>query len=160
MPVTIYTLLPQIQDESTRQTVRLIADALTQLSSGLAKLQSQASQLSSSQLSQIQKALSASGTNPLPLTGLPGGPAFAKSLSKISHQWIDSYNSASGTFTQSQPQVADLLGEGTGFGSGAAGTAVTTTLKGAGTGPTTPQTVVQYLKLTVSGTDYYLPLMQ
>jgi hypothetical protein len=52
------------------------------------------------------------------------------------------------------------LGSTSGFGAGAAGTAVTTTTKGAGTGPTTPQTVVKYLKINLDGTDYWVPLTQ
>lgn len=52
------------------------------------------------------------------------------------------------------------LGKDAGFGAGAAGTAVTTTTKGGGTGPTTAETVVNYLKITLGGADYYIPLMQ
>lgn len=52
------------------------------------------------------------------------------------------------------------LGKDSGFGAGAAGTAVTTTTKGGGTGPTTAETVVNYLKITLGGADYYIPLMQ
>lgn len=60
------------------------------------------------------------------------------------------------------PSVAGATGIGTdtGFGTGAAGTAVTTTLKGGGTGPTTPQTVVNYLKITLNNVTYWAPLMQ
>lgn len=47
-----------------------------------------------------------------------------------------------------------------GFGAGSAGTAMTTTTKGAGSGPTTPQTVVQYAKIVVNGTTYWFPLVQ
>lgn len=48
-----------------------------------------------------------------------------------------------------------------GIGNGAAGTSVTTTAKGTGTGPTTPQTVVKYAQFTASdGSVYYIPLMQ
>lgn len=49
---------------------------------------------------------------------------------------------------------------GLGFGAGVAGTAVTTTTKGAGTGPTTPQTIVQYMQISQNGTTYYIPLVQ
>lgn len=52
------------------------------------------------------------------------------------------------------------LGNTTGFGNGAAGTAVTTTLKNTGTGPATPQTIVKYLELDLGGTKYWLPLVQ
>lgn len=65
--------------------------------------------------------------------------------------------------TAATPTVgAGIVGLGTtaGFGAGAAGTAVTTTTKGAGTGPTTPQTVVNYIKINIAGTDYWIPLVQ
>lgn len=54
------------------------------------------------------------------------------------------------------------LGIGTtnGFGNGASGTAVTTTAKGTGSGPTTAQTVVKYLNINIGGTDFWIPLMQ
>jgi hypothetical protein len=52
------------------------------------------------------------------------------------------------------------VGNTTGFGTGAAGTAVTTTTKGGGTGPTTPQTVVNYIKINIAGTDFWIPLVQ
>lgn len=52
------------------------------------------------------------------------------------------------------------LGNTTGFGNGAAGTAVTTTLKGTGSGPTAPQTVVKYLEVDIGGTKFWLPLVQ
>ena len=51
------------------------------------------------------------------------------------------------------------LGNTVGFGAGTAGTAVTTTTKGAGTGPTTPQTVVNYLEIDLGGTKYWIPLV-
>lgn len=47
-----------------------------------------------------------------------------------------------------------------GFGNGAAGTAVTTTLLGTGSGPATPQTIVKYLQVTLSGTTYWIPVVQ
>lgn len=53
-----------------------------------------------------------------------------------------------------------LQGEPQGFGNGAAGTAVTTTLKGTGTGPTNPQTIVSYLQVNINGTIYWIPLVQ
>lgn len=52
------------------------------------------------------------------------------------------------------------LGNTSGFGNGAAGTTVTTTLKGTGSGPTTPQTVVKYLEVDIGGTKFWLPLVQ
>jgi hypothetical protein len=52
------------------------------------------------------------------------------------------------------------FGNTQGFGTGSAGTAVTTTTKGGGTGPATPQTVVNYLEVDVAGTKFWLPLVQ
>lgn len=52
------------------------------------------------------------------------------------------------------------LGNTAGFGNGAAGTAVTTTTKSTGSGPTTAQTVVNYLQIDIGGTKYWVPLMQ
>jgi hypothetical protein len=71
----------------------------------------------------------------------------------------------SGTFYVASPTTAvaaGQLGIGTtsGFGNGAAGTAVTTTTKNTGTGPTTPQTIVNYLEVNLAGTNYWVPLVQ
>ncbi len=57
--------------------------------------------------------------------------------------------------------AAGQLGVGitAGFGAGAAGTTVTTTTKGGGSGPTTATAVANYLKITLSGTEYWIPLM-
>lgn len=52
------------------------------------------------------------------------------------------------------------LGKTVAFGAGTSGTAMTTTTKGAGSGPTTAQTVVNYLKINIGGADYYVPLVQ
>ena len=52
------------------------------------------------------------------------------------------------------------LGTTTGFGNGSSGTAVTTTAAGSGSGPATPQTVVDYLKISIGGTAYWIPLFQ
>lgn len=62
------------------------------------------------------------------------------------------------TITGSGSQV--VLGTSTGFGNGAAGTAVTTTLKSTGTGPTTPQTIVNYLQISIGASTFYIPLVQ
>lgn len=65
--------------------------------------------------------------------------------------------------TGATPTVAALqvgLGTTTGFGNGSSGTAVTTTTKGTGSGPANPQTVVDYLKINIGGTDYWMPLVQ
>lgn len=52
------------------------------------------------------------------------------------------------------------IGNTTGFGNGTSGTAVTTSLKGTGSGPATPQTVVKYLEIDLAGTKYWIPLVQ
>lgn len=49
------------------------------------------------------------------------------------------------------------LGDTTGFGNGAAGTALTTTLIGTGSGPAAPQTVIGYLEINVGGTVAWIP---
>jgi hypothetical protein len=49
------------------------------------------------------------------------------------------------------------FGDTTGFGNGSSGTAVTTTTKSTGTGPTTPQTVVGYLEINIGGTVAWVP---
>lgn len=51
------------------------------------------------------------------------------------------------------------IGVTTGFGTGTAGTAVTTTTLGGGSGPTTAETVVKYLEIDLAGTKYWVPLM-
>ena len=62
---------------------------------------------------------------------------------------------AGGNFASLPP----VLGSPIGFGTGSAGTTVTTTTKGGGTGPTNPQTVVRYQQISISGTTYWIPLM-
>lgn len=52
------------------------------------------------------------------------------------------------------------FGNTTGFGAGTPATAVTTTTKGAGSGPTTPQTIINYLQIDIAGTKYWIPLAQ
>ena len=52
------------------------------------------------------------------------------------------------------------FGTTTGFGSGLVPTAVTTMLQAGGGGPTTPQTVVNFLEIDIGGSKYWLPLMQ
>ena len=47
-----------------------------------------------------------------------------------------------------------------GFGNGSSGTAVTTTTKSSGSGPATPQTVVNYVQMYVGGTKFWIPLVQ
>lgn len=66
--------------------------------------------------------------------------------------------SAAATPTVAASQLG--LGSTAGFGNGSSGTAVTTTTKNTGSGPTTPQTVVNYLKVNIGGTDYWVPLVQ
>jgi hypothetical protein len=53
-----------------------------------------------------------------------------------------------------------LVGATTGFGNGSSGTAVTTTTKSTGTGPATPQTIVGYLEISLSGTPAWIPYCQ
>jgi hypothetical protein len=52
------------------------------------------------------------------------------------------------------------VGNTTGFGNGTAGTTVTTTLIGTGSGPATPQTVKKYLEIDIGGTKFWIPLVQ
>lgn len=70
---------------------------------------------------------------------------------------------ATSVVTAATPSTAaGQVGFGTtaGFGNGSSGTAMTTTAKGTGSGPTTAQTVVKYLKVNIAGTDYWIPLVQ
>lgn len=65
--------------------------------------------------------------------------------------------------TAAPPSVAaGQIGYGgsAGFGNGAAGNTVTTTLKGTGSGPTTPQTIVNYIQVNIAGTTAWIPVMQ
>jgi len=64
------------------------------------------------------------------------------------------------TFLMPNTDGTIVVGTGSGFGNGSSGTAVTTTTKSTGTGPTTPQTVVNYLEITIAGTAYWVPLVQ
>lgn len=52
------------------------------------------------------------------------------------------------------------IGNTSGFGNGTAGTAVTTTLIGTGSGPATPQTIKKYLEIDLGGTKFWVPLVQ
>lgn len=52
------------------------------------------------------------------------------------------------------------FGNTRGFGNGSAGTAVTTTTKSSGSGPTNAATIVNYLEIDIGGTKYWLPLVQ
>lgn len=75
----------------------------------------------------------------------------------------NSIQAASSILTASAPTVsAGQLGLGStsGFGNGTAGTAMTTTTKSTGSGPTTPQTVKQYLQVNLGGTTYWIPMVQ
>jgi hypothetical protein len=58
--------------------------------------------------------------------------------------------------------LSGYVGIGTteGVGAGSAGTPVTTTTKGGGSGPATAQVVVKYLELSLNGATYWLPLFQ
>lgn len=74
---------------------------------------------------------------------------------------LDFSNNTS-TRTYTFPDVAGtvMVEEALGFGNGSAGTAVTTTAKGSGTGPVNPQTVVQYAEVVLGGQTYWVPLVQ
>ncbi len=61
--------------------------------------------------------------------------------------------------TPSVPGGAIGIGTTTGFGNGGIPTAVTTVLLGTGSGPTTPQTIIGFLKINVGGTDHWVPYM-
>lgn len=52
-----------------------------------------------------------------------------------------------------------IVGSQTGFGNGSA-EAVTTSAKGTGTGPSAPQTIANYLEISINGSTYWLPLVQ
>jgi hypothetical protein len=45
-----------------------------------------------------------------PLNNIPGIGVNTPSISKIAHQWLDSYTSTTGVFTQSQPAFTDISG--------------------------------------------------
>lgn len=53
-----------------------------------------------------------------------------------------------------------IFGNTQGIGSGPAGQAVTTKKLGTGSGPTNPTTVVNYIKIILNGTTFWIPLMQ
>lgn len=72
---------------------------------------------------------------------------------------IVSYGNVSGV-EGSYTIVPFQSGSPNGFGNGTPATAVTTTTKGTGTGPATPQTIVGYIQTTQSGTTYWIPVMQ
>jgi len=52
------------------------------------------------------------------------------------------------------------LGVTSGFGNGSSGTSMTTTTKGTGSGPSSPDVVVQYLEIDIAGTKYWIPLVR
>lgn len=64
----------------------------------------------------------------------------------------------SATPTGSAGQVS--FGTTAGFGNGSSGTTVTTTTLGTGSGPATPQTIVDYLEIDIAGTKYWIGLAQ
>jgi hypothetical protein len=64
-------------------------------------------------------------------------------------------NAVAGQLYTPQGQVPVIAA--TGFGNGSSGTAVTTTTKSTGSGPTTPQTIVGYVEVNISGTNYWMP---
>ncbi len=96
------------------------------------------------------------GSNPIPQS--QPGQTLVQPLATVAHQFVSGLT-VSGALITTQPTYADISGT-TGFGTGSSGTAVTTTTKGGGTGPTTPQTVVAYLRITLGSTVYHVPLVQ
>lgn len=103
--------------------------------------------------------------NSVPLPVTPNNAALLASNNTFSGSNTFQGTTTVGTFalTNVTPIVSSGqvgLGTTSGFGNGAAGTAVTTTLKGTGSGPTTPQTVVNYLEINIAGTNYWIPLVQ
>ncbi len=96
------------------------------------------------------------GSNPIPQS--QPGQTLVQPLAAVAHQFVTGLSVSGGLIT-GQPTYSDISGS-TKFGTGSAGTSVTTTTKGGGTGPTTAQTVVAYLQITLGSTVYYVPLMQ
>lgn len=93
-----------------------------------------------------QTVSSGGGTNPSP---------FAIYIVKGNSYFGGSLNIAAATPTGSLTGLG--IGDTTGFGNGSSGTAMTTTTKSTGTGPTTPQTIVGYLEINIGGTNYWVP---
>lgn len=99
------------------------------------------------------------GNNPTATTQISNSGAFAWAGVSI----VGALASQTLTVTAATPTgTSGQVGFGTtaGFGAGSAGTAVTTTTKGGGTGPTTPQTVVNYLEIDIAGVKYWIGLSQ
>lgn len=69
-------------------------------------------------------------------------------------------NSADRVYTFPDQAGTVLVGGSSGFGNGSSGTAVTTTAKNTGTGPSAPQTVVKYAPVIYEGQTYWIPLTQ
>lgn len=84
--------------------------------------------------------------------------AIPQVFSPTSHQFLTGMNSL-GAFSAAQPSLDDM-NTTSGFGNGSSGTSVTTTAKGTGSGPTTAQTIVKYISISIGGQTYWLPLMQ
>ena len=57
-------------------------------------------------------------------------------------------------------RTGDITGAVLGFGNGSSGTAVTTTTKSTGTGPSAPDTIVGYAQTLIGGQAYWTPLFQ
>jgi hypothetical protein len=98
------------------------------------------------------------GTNPLIIGGKSDGSGTVTFGTTTSVKVTKDLTVAGATPTGFGTDLG--MGNTNGFGNGAAGTAVTTTLKNTGTGPTTPQTIVKYLQIDLGGTKYWLPLVQ
>jgi hypothetical protein len=103
-------------------------------------------------------------------------PVLPVTKTLVAHQWLDSYDSTTGDFTQSQPAIADVSGLSTALAATAPiasptftgvvtepdapvlTAATTTTSATAGTGSALPALPSVYLTVSVNGTSYKLAL--
>lgn len=72
---------------------------------------------------------------------------------------VDSRNFITLTWTRFLNTLLQILSPAT-KGNGASGTAVTTTLQGTGGGPVSPQVIAGYVRVQISGSTYWVPVMQ
>lgn len=98
------------------------------------------------------------------ITGESGQSVDIFRVSDASNNPYLAVNSGGGVYlTADTPTVSAGqlgLGKTTGFGNGVIPTAITTILKVTGSGPTTPQTIVNFLKINIGGADFWVPLTQ
>jgi hypothetical protein len=52
----------------------------------------------------------------IPYSQVSGTPILAQTIAAVSHQWLNSYTSTTGAFTQTQPTLADVAAGATGSG--------------------------------------------